>query len=230
MFFDVPWISLGEKQLIFKCGRQRTTEMPEWMFMKKLGSLQSRTDEILLLCVSPKSNCPRKMAQNSRLWCRRELWIKTFQSRFCCPRIQHDTLPHRPVSNKVARPPVLTKHLLEPRSTFYVRLFHITSSNKTSFQLTPISHRIVGVNNKCSKDNWLVTLNISFCVKWNNMEWACFRACFPGTSRLAPAYANAHEWMFMLAHRNPMGNLQILQVQVKNGTKFPSLVPTGALN
>ena len=155
--FDMPWISLGEKQLIFKCGRQRTTEMPEWKFMKKLGSLQSRTDEILLLCVSPKSNCPRKIAQNSRLWCRRELWIKTLQSRFCCPRIQHDTLPHRPASNKVARPPVLTKHLLEPRSTFYVRLFHITSSNKTSFQLTPISHRIVGVNNKCSKDNRLVT-------------------------------------------------------------------------
>ena len=40
---------------------------------------------------------------------------------------------------------------------FYVRLFHMTSSNKTSFQLTPISHRIVGVNNKCSKDNRLVT-------------------------------------------------------------------------
>ena len=83
--------------------------------------------------------------------------IKPLQSRFCCPRIQHDTLPHRPASNKVARPPVLTKHLLEPRSTFYVRLFHMTSSNKASFQLTPISHRIVGVNNKCSKDNRLVT-------------------------------------------------------------------------
>ena len=120
-------------------------------------SLKSLTDEILLLYVSPKSNCPRKMAQNSRLWCRRELWIKTLQSRFCCPRIQHDALPHRPASNKVARPPVLTKHLLEPRSTFYVRLFHITSSYKTSFQLTPISHKIVGVNNKCSKDNRLVT-------------------------------------------------------------------------
>jgi len=120
----------------------------EWMFMlahrNPMGNLQ--------FC---KYNS--KMAQNSRLWCRRELWIKTLQSRFCCPRIQHDTLPHRPASNKVARPSVLTKHLLEPRSTFYVRLFHITSSNKTSFQLTPISHRIVGVNNKCSKDNRLVT-------------------------------------------------------------------------
>ena len=60
-------------------------------------------------------------------------------------------------SYKVARPPVLTKHLLEPRSTFYVRLLHMTSSNKTSFQLIPISHKIVGVNNKCSKDNRLVT-------------------------------------------------------------------------
>ena len=67
-------------------------------FMKKLGSLPSRADEISLLFVSPKSNCLRKMAQNSRLWCQRELWIKTLQSVFSCPRIQHDTLPHRPAS------------------------------------------------------------------------------------------------------------------------------------
>ena len=38
--------------------------------------------------------------------------------------------------------------LWQPRSTFYVRLLHMTSSNKAIFQLTtPISHRIAGVNN-----------------------------------------------------------------------------------
>ena len=99
--FDMPWISIGEKQLIFHVWEVAN----HWnarvkRFMKKLGSLPSRTDEISLLHVSPKSNCLRKMAQNSRLWCRRELWIKTLQSPevFCCPRIQHHTLPHRLVS------------------------------------------------------------------------------------------------------------------------------------
>ena len=51
-------------------------------FMKKLGSLPSRTDEISFLYVSPKSNCLTKMAQNSRLWCQRELWIETLQRFF----------------------------------------------------------------------------------------------------------------------------------------------------
>ena len=27
-----------------------------------------------------------------------------------------------------------------------------------------------------------------------NIAWACFRACFPGTNMLAPAYTNAHAW------------------------------------
>ena len=48
-------------------------------FRKKLGSLPSRTDDISFLYVSPKSNCLTKMAQNSRLWCQRELWIETLQ-------------------------------------------------------------------------------------------------------------------------------------------------------
>ena len=40
----------------------------------------SRTDEISFLYVSPKSNWLRKRAQNSGLWCQRELWIETLQS------------------------------------------------------------------------------------------------------------------------------------------------------
>ena len=81
--FAMPWIFLGEKQLIFHVWEVAN----HWnarvkRFMKKLGSLPSRTDEISLLHVSPKSNCLRKMAQNSVLWCRRELWIKTLQRFF----------------------------------------------------------------------------------------------------------------------------------------------------
>ena len=97
--FAMPWISLGEKQLIFQVWEVAN----HWnarvkRFMKKLGSLPSLTDEISLLYVSPKSNCLRKMAQNSRLWCQHKLWIETLQRFFCCPRIQHDTLPRRPAS------------------------------------------------------------------------------------------------------------------------------------
>ena len=45
-------------------------------------------------------------------------------------------------------PPRVKIILWQPRSTFYVRLLHMTSSNKAIFQLTtPISHRIAGVNN-----------------------------------------------------------------------------------
>ena len=53
-------------------------------FMKKLGPgyLPSRTDEILFLYVSPKSNCLTKMAQNARLWCQHKLWIETLHSFF----------------------------------------------------------------------------------------------------------------------------------------------------
>ena len=51
-------------------------------FMKKLGYLPSRTDEILFLYVSPKSNCLTKMAQNARLWCQHKLWIETLHSFF----------------------------------------------------------------------------------------------------------------------------------------------------
>ena len=100
--FAMPWIILGEKQLIFQVF-QVWEVANHWndrvkRFMKKLGSLPSRTDEISLLYVSPKSNCLRKMAQNSRLWCQHKLWIETLQRFFCCRSIQHDTLPHRPMS------------------------------------------------------------------------------------------------------------------------------------
>ena len=84
--FAMPWITLGEKQLIFQVF-QVWEVANHWndrvkRFMKKLGSLPSRTDEISLLYVSPKSNCLTKMAQNSRLWCQRELWIETLQRFF----------------------------------------------------------------------------------------------------------------------------------------------------
>ena len=51
-------------------------------FMKKLGSLPSRTDEILFLHVSPKWNCLTKRAQNSRLWYQHKLWIETLHKFF----------------------------------------------------------------------------------------------------------------------------------------------------
>ena len=81
--FAMPWIILGEKQLIFQVWEVAN----HWnarvkRCMKKLGSLPSRTDEISLLYVSPKSNCLTQMAQNSRLWCQRELWIETLQRFF----------------------------------------------------------------------------------------------------------------------------------------------------
>ena len=51
-------------------------------FMKKLGYLPSRTDEILFLYVSPKWNCLTKKAQNSRLWYQHKLWIETLHRFF----------------------------------------------------------------------------------------------------------------------------------------------------
>ena len=72
-------------------------------FMKKLGSLPSRTDEIGF-AGEPKIKLPNQnLAQNSRLWCQHKLWIETLQRFFCCPRIQQ-ALPHRPASmSKMAR-------------------------------------------------------------------------------------------------------------------------------
>ena len=54
-------------------------------------------------------------------------------------------------------------------STFYVRLLHMTSSNKANFQLkTPISHRIVGVNNTSAvRTIWVTAYTANFNSNWS---------------------------------------------------------------
>ena len=97
----MPWIILGEKQLIFQVWEVAN----HWndrvkSCMKKLGSLPSRTDEISLLYVSPMpkikllnkngTKFPSLVPTGTLNWNTSEV--------FCCRSIQHDTLPHRQMS------------------------------------------------------------------------------------------------------------------------------------
>ena len=73
-------------------------------FMKKLGSLPSRTDEISALQVSPKSNCLTKIWHKIPVFgANTSFELKHFRGFFVAQEF-NTTLPHRPASmSKMAR-------------------------------------------------------------------------------------------------------------------------------
>ena len=69
-----------------------------WSWFPRFMDRKWKISMMVLVCRRPNDGTWYKIPMGLRcLWCQQELWIETLQS-FCWPRIQHDTLPYRPMS------------------------------------------------------------------------------------------------------------------------------------